>query len=154
MTQNGQKYRFAPQPFSNIKNKKFCQSKRFIVSLDKSLEYYAFVIIMLLPHRFLVWAPHPAVLIQSLSYSGQMSLAPRFKRQSILGALRFHLWPLGSQKGLSCGHSRDLNFQLISSYSHQICFGPRSRRQGHNWYPPVPFVATRGPNWFVSCVHF
>ena len=44
---------------------------------------------------------------------GHMSLVPKSRRQSILGTPQFHLWPLGGQKGFSCGHSRDLSFQLI-----------------------------------------
>ena len=53
-----------------------------------------------------------------------MSLVPRSRCQLILGTLLFHLWSLGGQKGFSCGYSRDLSFQPIPSYSHQICVGP------------------------------
>ena len=69
-----------------------------IVSLEESWGYYAFVIVMPPPQRFLVCALQPAVLIQPFSNLGHMSLVPRSRHLSILGTLRFHLWPLGGQK--------------------------------------------------------
>ena len=74
----------------------------FIVS-----RYYAYVAVMLQP------------LLPQIScvHSAQRSSHPVFvlrsRNQSVLGALQFHLWPLGGQKGFSCGLSRDLGFQLI-----------------------------------------
>ena len=47
--------------------------------------------------------------VPSTPCSSHSSLVPRSRCQSILGALRFHLWPLW----FSCGHSRDLSFQPI-----------------------------------------
>ena len=58
----------------------------------------------------LVCALHPAVLIQTFSNSGHMSLVPRSRCQFILGALKFHMCPLWGQKGFSC---RDFSFQPI-----------------------------------------
>ena len=128
-----------------------------IVSPDESRGYYAFVIVMPPPQRFLVCPLQPTVLVQSFSNSGHMS----------------HV------------------FNRFSSYSHQICVAPRSRRQsifascssifGHcklqsfqliffkfttnipqtKAYMPsnfqcsaVPFLATRGPSSFFLYVPY
>ena len=60
---------FKPSESNFFSNSDSLESKPYIiVSPDKSQGYYAFVIVTLLllpPHRFLVWALHPAVLIQS-----------------------------------------------------------------------------------------
>ena len=99
-------------------------------SMDKSWEYYAFVIVMLvLPplQRFLVCTLHLRVLVQSFSTSGHMSLAQRCRCQAILGTLRYHLLSKGYQMHFCCVNSRDQSFQpIFFSYSHQICIGPRS----------------------------
>ena len=124
-----------------------------VVSLDKSRGYYAFVIVMPPPHKFLVCALQPTVLIQSFSNLGHMSLAPRSRRQSILGALRFHLWPLGGQMRFSCGHSRDLSFQPIFFIFAPNMHWTKIQTPIDFRHPAVPFVATRGPNSFVSCIH-
>ena len=81
--------------------------------------------------RFLVCTLQPAVLVRSFSNLSHMSLAQRSRHQSVLGALRFYLWPLGGQMRFSCGHSKPIDF----------------------WHPAIPFEATRGPNSFVSCIH-
>ena len=60
-----------------------------------------------------MWALHPEVLVKSFSNSGHISLVPRSRRQWILGAKQFLLWPLGIQMPFSCLHSRDQSFQLI-----------------------------------------
>ena len=64
-------------------------------------------------HTFLVCTLQPTALIQSFSNLGHMLLAPRSRCQLILGALRFHFSPLGSQMRFSCGQSRDLSFRPI-----------------------------------------
>ena len=88
------------------------------VYLYESRGYYAFVIILLLPlQRFLVCAPYPAALKQYFSDPGHMSLVPKSRRQLVLG-------------DSICGHwGAKWVFNRFSSYSHQICIGPLSRRQ-------------------------
>ena len=105
------------------------------------------------PHRFLACILHPAVFIRSFSNLGHIFLAPRSRCQSILGALLFHLWPLGGQMHFSCGHSRNLSFQLISFIFTPNMHWTKVQTPIDFWHPVVPFVATRGPNLFVSCIH-
>ena len=64
-------------PLANVLKCVLCMYIQFsleivIVFRNESLGYYAFVIVMLLPHRFLVSTLHPAVLIQSFSNSGHI----------------------------------------------------------------------------------
>ena len=47
-----------------------------------------------------------------------MSFAPRSRRQSILGALQFHLCPPGCQKGFSCGRSKRPEFSTDFLHIH------------------------------------
>ena len=114
--------------------------------------------LLLPPHRFCVRSTshsfHPVkfILFKFRSHvSGTKVQMPMC--QSILGALRLHLWPLRGQKGFSCGHSRDLSFQAIFFiWTPKMCW-TKIQMQIDFWHPVLPFVATRGPNPFVSCVH-
>ena len=147
-----------------------CVLCSLVVHPDKSWRYCAFVIVTPLPplQRFLVCALHPRVLIQPFSFSGCISLVPRSRCQSILGALRFHLWLPGGQMCFSCRHSIETwVFNQLSSYWHQIWVGPRSECQsifGALWFHLWPLgsriclflVCTVNPqvfNWsFQSCI--
>ena len=72
--------------------------------------------------RFVMCALQLAVLVQSFWNPGHISLVPMSRQQTILGALQFHLWLLEGQMWFSCVQ----DFNKFSSYSHQICIGPRS----------------------------
>ena len=127
-----------------------------IVSPDRSVRYYAFVVIMLLrlplPEIFLCVLYTPRVPVQSFSNSGHLFLVPSSRCHLILGTLQFYLRPLGDQMPFSSVHFKRPEFSTHFLYSHTIRWN-KLQMPINFQHPMLPVVATRQPISIVYCMH-